>query len=105
MWWPFRKRIKPAPRPQRYPRTVDELYRDYQHVIRIDPSHIPWSRKDAFEEIRRWAVQHGCGIVVDRVLWDQWRGRWKSNGIGGEDLAFFGTNDESVATWAQLRWG
>jgi hypothetical protein len=104
MWWPFRKR-KPTPTPQRYPCTVDDLHRNYQHVIRIDPDKISWGRQDAFEEIRRWAVQHGCGIVVDRVIWDQWRGRWESNCIGGEDLAFFGSNDEEVAVLAVLVWG
>ncbi len=104
MWWPFRKRIKLAPKPQRYPRTVDELYRDYQHVIRIDPSHISWRELHAFEEVRRWAIQHDCGIVVDRVIWDQQTDPWVARSGRGKDQAFFGTNDEEIAMLARLRW-
>lgn len=104
MWWPFPKR-KPAPRPYRYPHSVDELHRDYKHVICINPDHIPWRVQDPFKEIRQWAQDNCCGIVVDRVLWDWSNQRWCSNGIGGVDLAFFGTNDESIAMLARLRWG
>lgn len=104
MWWPWRRRARPKPPPP-LPRSIDEMYRSYAHVIRVDPRHIPWRDRDAFLELRRWARINHCGAVVDRVIWDQWQQRWEENQIGGTDQVFLGTNDEGTAMLARLTWG
>jgi hypothetical protein len=87
------------------PRSIEELRARHRHVITVDPGCIPWSSQDPLRELRAWCSEHRCCLLMDRVLWCQWKKLWESNGIGGEDLAFIGIDCDEIATVAQLRWG
>jgi hypothetical protein len=101
--WPFKRKPPPATIVRYH--SVDDFHRRFQHVVSINPTHPVWYTWDPFDEIRAWAQENHCETIMDRVIWDQRRGRWESNGIAGEDLVFIGTNDLEIATMARLKWG
>ena len=98
--WPFKSKVEP----KLYHR-VDDLYRNFKYVIPVNPEYRAWWHFNLpLSNASIWAMEYQCEILSDRVLWNEWSKRWESNGIGGEDLVFFATNDDEAATMTILRW-
>lgn len=81
--------------------TVDQLYQDYKHVIRVNFNN---SRHREWDDCVIWCNKNNMQFVTDIAVFDYSKMRW-SSGVFGSTEFFMATNNEETATMAYLTWG
>ena len=92
--------------------TIENMFMHFKHVIIVDSSKFmiedpfAWRPCEDAQQYFWPARELGNNAVwrFERVLKDQWDGRWHLNELGGEDKVFVATNNDRDAMMIALKY-